>query len=166
VHDVCTGKTVAHFRAHKEPLSYLAFDPSGTLLVTAGAGGYEFNIFQIRPSSGALHENALPLYARHPSPSPPAGFKLSNCLLFSFVPLLLFSYTLVRGRTSAAITDITFSNDSRWMAVSTSHGTTRTTHTPSCQRAHFPKKQLHTPLLTHPLVTVQTSTPSIPRAVL
>lgn len=94
VHDVCTGKTVAHFRAHKEPLSYLAFDPSGTLLVTAGAGGYEFNIFQIRPSSGALHENALPLY------------------------------TLVRGRTSAAITDITFSNDSRWMAVSTSHGTT------------------------------------------
>jgi hypothetical protein len=68
VHDVCTGKTVAHFRAHREPLSYLAFDPSGTLLVTAGAGGYEFNIFQIRPgtSATALHENASPMYAAVP----------------------------------------------------------------------------------------------------
>jgi len=93
--DVCSGRTIAHFRAHKEPLSYLAFDPSGTLLATAGASGCEFNIFQIRPSSSVnLHQNVLHIY------------------------------TLVRGRTRATITDITFSNDSRWMAVSTSHGTT------------------------------------------
>ncbi|KAL6064695.1 BCAS3 domain-containing protein [Balamuthia mandrillaris] len=95
VHDVCTGEPIAHFRAHKQPLSMIAFDPSGTLLVTASVGGYELKVFQIVPSADKPIQKA-----------------------FSHI------YTLVRGRTSAVITDLCFSNDSRWLAASSARGTT------------------------------------------
>lgn len=32
VYDVCTSKVITHFKAHKEAIALLAFDPSGTLV--------------------------------------------------------------------------------------------------------------------------------------
>jgi len=92
VYDIFTNAAIAHFRAHRQPIGTLAFDPSGTLLVTASAEGYHFNVYQINPTQASQ--------------------------TFTHI------YTLVRGRTTATITGISFSNDSRWMAASTARGTT------------------------------------------
>lgn len=44
---------VAQFRAHTSPISALAFDPSGTLLVTASIYGHNLNVFRLIPSTTA-----------------------------------------------------------------------------------------------------------------
>eukprot|EP01118_Nematostelium_gracile_P016781 TRINITY_DN7034_c0_g1_i1.p1 TRINITY_DN7034_c0_g1~~TRINITY_DN7034_c0_g1_i1.p1 ORF type:complete len:426 (+),score=73.63 TRINITY_DN7034_c0_g1_i1:87-1280(+) len=51
VFDTIFKKPLAHFKAHKQPISTLCFDPSGTLLVTASTGGTYLNVFQITPHS-------------------------------------------------------------------------------------------------------------------
>lgn len=38
------------FRAHKSPISALAFDPTGILLVTASVHGHNINVFRVMPS--------------------------------------------------------------------------------------------------------------------
>eukprot|EP01087_Luapelamoeba_hula_P018506 TRINITY_DN596_c0_g1_i2.p1 TRINITY_DN596_c0_g1~~TRINITY_DN596_c0_g1_i2.p1 ORF type:complete len:618 (-),score=57.75 TRINITY_DN596_c0_g1_i2:649-2502(-) len=93
--DVATGTPIAHFRAHRQPIGFMAFDPSGTLLVTASIGGQNFNVFQIAAKRSSS------IYDIHTQ-----------------------IYRLVRGRTAGVVTDISFSSDSRWMAVSTARGTT------------------------------------------
>lgn len=87
---------IAHFPAHaNEPISALAFDPSGRLLFTACRLGHNFHIYCIFP-----HPASSTLGAVH------------------------HLYTLHRGDTTAKVQDITFSLDSRWVAVSTLRGTT------------------------------------------
>ena len=49
VRDVVTRRVLAHFRAHTSPLLLMAFDNSGTLLVTASVHGHSVNVFHIRP---------------------------------------------------------------------------------------------------------------------
>eukprot|EP01089_Gocevia_fonbrunei_P000877 TRINITY_DN1085_c0_g1_i2.p1 TRINITY_DN1085_c0_g1~~TRINITY_DN1085_c0_g1_i2.p1 ORF type:complete len:478 (+),score=114.64 TRINITY_DN1085_c0_g1_i2:197-1630(+) len=93
VYDIITKKPIAHFRAHRAPITYMAFDPSGTLLVTSAEGGYDFKVFQIIPSEKIQKSYRL-------------------------------IYTLTRGSTSAIITHVSFTDDSRWMAASSDHGTT------------------------------------------
>lgn len=100
VRDFVGKSIVAQFRAHTSPLSALCFDPSGTLLVTASVRGHNLNVFRIMPgrngsSSAGLEANA------------------------SYVHL----YKLVRGLTNAVIQDISFSDDSHWIAISSSRGT-------------------------------------------
>uniref|UniRef100_A0A1B6E2D0 BCAS3 WD40 domain-containing protein n=1 Tax=Clastoptera arizonana TaxID=38151 RepID=A0A1B6E2D0_9HEMI len=86
---------LAHFNAHCEPVVALEFDPSGMLLLTADKRGYRFHLFRINT---------------HPcGPT------------FASVQHL---YTLYRGETTARIQDVSFSNDSRWVAVSSMRGTT------------------------------------------
>lgn len=51
VRDVATRAVVAHFRAHAAPLALLAWDPAGTLLVTASMHGHSINVFQVRLSA-------------------------------------------------------------------------------------------------------------------
>eukprot|EP01090_Pellita_catalonica_P011949 TRINITY_DN2489_c0_g1_i6.p1 TRINITY_DN2489_c0_g1~~TRINITY_DN2489_c0_g1_i6.p1 ORF type:complete len:676 (-),score=104.36 TRINITY_DN2489_c0_g1_i6:27-2054(-) len=51
VKDIVTGKTIAHFRAQNNVISALAFDPSGSLLITADVDGYECNVFQLCPGT-------------------------------------------------------------------------------------------------------------------
>eukprot|EP01102_Stenamoeba_stenopodia_P012840 TRINITY_DN408_c0_g4_i1.p1 TRINITY_DN408_c0_g4~~TRINITY_DN408_c0_g4_i1.p1 ORF type:complete len:934 (-),score=205.53 TRINITY_DN408_c0_g4_i1:369-3170(-) len=51
--DYIKQKTIAHFRAHEQPISCLSFDPSGTLIATAAIDGYSFNIFQLTPTADA-----------------------------------------------------------------------------------------------------------------
>lgn len=53
IRDVATRSVVAHFRAHTSALALLEFDPSGTLLVTAGVNGHSIHIFQICPAASA-----------------------------------------------------------------------------------------------------------------
>lgn len=48
--DVVTKSIIAHFRAHTSPLAVVAFDPSGTLLVTASVCGHSLNVFHLLPS--------------------------------------------------------------------------------------------------------------------
>ncbi|KAH9624207.1 hypothetical protein KSS87_019976 [Heliosperma pusillum] len=99
VKDVVTKAVITQFRAHKNPISALCFDPSGTLLVTASVQGHSINVFRILP--------VLP------------GASSESDTSKSYVHL----YKLQRGLTNAIIQDITFSVDSRWVMISSSRGT-------------------------------------------
>jgi hypothetical protein len=86
---------VAHFLAHTEAIVSLQFDPSGMLLLTADKRGHDFNVFRIQPH--------------------PCGATLAS---------VHHLYVLHRGDTTAKVQDISFSFDSRWVAISTLRGTT------------------------------------------
>ncbi|GFP89981.1 autophagy-related protein 18f, partial [Phtheirospermum japonicum] len=96
VRDIVDKTVIAQFRAHKSPIQSLCFDPSGTLLVTASIQGHNINVFRIMPGS---------------SSEGPSG------------PPYVHLYRLQRGFTNAVIQDISFSNDSRWIMISSSRGT-------------------------------------------
>ncbi|KAG5597786.1 hypothetical protein H5410_039018 [Solanum commersonii] len=99
VRDIVSKTLIAQFRAHKSPIAALCFDPSTTLLVTASVQGHNINVFRIMP-----------------------GLSESTCATdpgSSYVHL----YRLQRGLTNAVIQDISFSNDSRWIMISSSRGT-------------------------------------------
>ncbi|TKY48984.1 Autophagy-related protein 18f [Spatholobus suberectus] len=98
VKDIVSKKVIAQFRAHKSPISALCFDPSGTILVTASIQGHNINVFKIMPA----REN---LSASDTGPS------------------YLHLYRLQRGFTNAVIQDISFSDDSKWIMISSSRGT-------------------------------------------
>ncbi|XP_060743614.1 breast carcinoma-amplified sequence 3 isoform X1 [Tachysurus vachellii] len=85
---------VAHFPAHDKPISCMAFNPSGMLLVTADTLGHDFHVFQILTHPWASSQSAV----HH-------------------------LYTLHRGETEAKVQDICFSPDCRWVVVSTLRGT-------------------------------------------
>ncbi|KAH9651363.1 BCAS3 domain-containing protein [Citrus sinensis] len=99
VRDIVSKNVIAQFRAHKSPISALCFDPSGILLVTASVQGHNINIFKIIP--GILGTSS----------ACDAGS--------SYVHL----YRLQRGLTNAVIQDISFSDDSNWIMISSSRGT-------------------------------------------
>ncbi|XP_071529568.1 BCAS3 microtubule associated cell migration factor-like isoform X2 [Panulirus ornatus] len=87
---------VAHFCAHHgAPIVALNFDPTGMLLLTADKQGHNFHLFRLQPHPLSAAQSAI----HH-------------------------LYTLHRGDTTAKVTDISFSLDSRWVAVSTHRGTT------------------------------------------
>ncbi|XP_041348624.1 breast carcinoma-amplified sequence 3-like [Gigantopelta aegis] len=91
----CEG-LIGHFHAHaNEPVAAMSFDPSGTLLLTACKLGHNFHLFRLM-----AHPCSSSLGAVH------------------------HLYTLHRGDTTAKVVDMTFTLDSRWVAVSTHRGTT------------------------------------------
>uniref|UniRef100_A0A0D9V6L5 Uncharacterized protein n=1 Tax=Leersia perrieri TaxID=77586 RepID=A0A0D9V6L5_9ORYZ len=99
IRDIVSKSMVVQFRAHTSPISALCFDPSGTLLVTASIHGRNINVFRILPSS---HGSTLE--------AGPNG----TCVHL---------YKLQRGITNAVIKDISFSDDSEWIMISSSRGT-------------------------------------------
>ncbi|KAF2314238.1 hypothetical protein GH714_024398 [Hevea brasiliensis] len=99
VRDIVNKCVVAQFRAHRSPISALCFDPSGTLLVTASVHGHNINVFKIMP--GLLGSSS----------TGDAGTSYAHL------------YRLQRGFTNAVIQDISFSDDSNWIMVSSSRGT-------------------------------------------
>ncbi|XP_062168619.1 autophagy-related protein 18f [Alnus glutinosa] len=100
VRDIVSKLVIAQFRAHKSPISALCFDPSGTLLVTASVQGHNINVFKIIPG-------------------PPGSSSACDTTGASYVHL----YRLQRGFTNAVIQDISFSDDSNWIMISSSRGT-------------------------------------------
>ncbi|XP_061536844.1 breast carcinoma-amplified sequence 3 isoform X5 [Phycodurus eques] len=86
---------VAHFPAHEKPISCMQFNPNGMLLVTADTLGHDFHVFQILTHPWTSSQSAV----HH-------------------------LYTLHRGETEAKVQDMVFSQDSRWVAISTLRGTT------------------------------------------
>lgn len=62
VRDIVSKSVVAQFRAHKNPISALCFDPSGTLLVTASIQGHNINVFKIMPGSSEMDKSYIHLY--------------------------------------------------------------------------------------------------------
>ncbi|XP_070204277.1 BCAS3 microtubule associated cell migration factor-like isoform X3 [Littorina saxatilis] len=87
---------LAHFHAHaNEPVAAMAFDPSGMLLLTACKLGHNFHVFRLM-----THPCSSSLGAVH------------------------HLYTLHRGDTTAKVTHVSFTRDSRWVSVSTHRGTT------------------------------------------
>ncbi|KAK7272451.1 hypothetical protein RJT34_29056 [Clitoria ternatea] len=98
VKDIVSKNVVAQFRAHKSPISALCFDPSGTILVTASVQGHNINVFKIMPLCG-------------------------NSTASDTGPSYVHLYRLQRGFTNAVIQDISFSNDSKWIMISSSRGT-------------------------------------------
>lgn len=102
VKDYVSKAVIAQFKAHKSPLSALCFDPSGTLLVTASVHGHNLNVFRIMPS--------------------PLG-NSSSSTIFNVNASHVHLYKLHRGLTNAVIQDISFSDDSRCIAISSSRGT-------------------------------------------
>ncbi|KAG6634552.1 autophagy-related protein 18f-like isoform X2 [Carya illinoinensis] len=99
VRDIVSKVVIAQFRAHHSHISALCFDLSGTLLVTASVKGHIINVFKIMPG---LHRS---------SSTSAAGA--------SHVHL----YRLQRGFTNAVIQDISFSDDSNWIMIGSSRGT-------------------------------------------
>lgn len=99
VRDIISKSVVAQFKAHKSHVSALCFDPSGTILVTASVTGHNINVFKITPVF--------------------AGTSTSSDVGSSCVHL----YRLQRGFTNAVIQDISFSDDSCWIMISSSRGT-------------------------------------------
>ncbi|KAI9083092.1 hypothetical protein K1719_034996 [Acacia pycnantha] len=98
VKDIDSKDVVAQFQAHKSPISALCFDPSGTILVTASVQGHNVNVFKIMPGH-------------------------SDSLASDGSPTHVHLYRLQRGFTNAVIQDISFSDDSNWIMVSSSRGT-------------------------------------------
>ncbi|XWS09865.1 hypothetical protein CRYUN_Cryun39dG0026200 [Craigia yunnanensis] len=99
VRDIVSKVVIAQFRAHKSPISALCFDPSGTLLVTASVQGHNINVFKIMPG----------LQGSSSACDAPASYA--------------HLYRLQRGFTNAVIQDISFSDDSNWIMISSSRGT-------------------------------------------
>ncbi|WOK91879.1 autophagy-related protein [Canna indica] len=99
VRDIVSRSVVVQFMAHKSPISALSFDPSGTLLVTASIHGHNINVFCIIPSPSASSEGTE---------------AKGTCIHL---------YKLQRGITNAVIQDISFSDDSKWIMISSSRGT-------------------------------------------
>eukprot|EP00898_Chlorokybus_atmophyticus_P000328 jgi/Chlat1/1296/Chrsp118S01729 len=95
VRDVVSRAVVAQWRAHTSALSCMAWDPTGTLLVTASVCGHNLNVFRVSPGNAEAPEECC-----------------------------WHLYKLYRGVTPAVIQHITFSSCSRWLAVSSARGTT------------------------------------------
>ncbi|KAJ8280943.1 hypothetical protein GJAV_G00061330 [Gymnothorax javanicus] len=104
---------VAHFPAHDKPISCMAFNPSGMLLVTADTQGHDFHVFQVLTHPWASSQSAV----HH-------------------------LYTLHRGETEAKVQDICLSPDCRWAVVSSLRGTSHVFPInpyggPACVRTHM-----------------------------
>jgi hypothetical protein len=81
--------------AHHEPIYAIEFNNNGRLMCTADILGQYFHVFQINANA----------------------FKSTRTVVKHL-------YSLYRGDTNAKLRNISFSNDSRWLAISTKRGTT------------------------------------------
>ena len=99
IYDIVQNKIIYKIRAHYEPIANLTFDQSGTHLSIASVNGNSVNI--IRFNSKIYWENGQKKV-----------FVIGKHL-----------YTLHRGYTCAEITNVEFSDNSKWISVQTSKGT-------------------------------------------
>ncbi|KJE97710.1 hypothetical protein CAOG_07815 [Capsaspora owczarzaki ATCC 30864] len=113
VRDVVTRHTVVNFQAMRHEIGALAFDPSGTLLGSASHQGHSFNVYKIFPAYRAPSAaDTVSSNAGAAVDEPPRQFVVRQI------------YKLSRGLTAATIQDVSFSSDSRWVALTSGKGTT------------------------------------------
>lgn len=86
--------TIAHFVAHDSPIGFLAFAPQSNILLTAPQSTTLLHVFNISVHCGC-----------------------------SSLTTINHLYTLHRGTSSARVVDASFSDDCRWLLVTTNHGT-------------------------------------------
>ena len=103
------------FRAHKSPISALSFDPSGILLVTASVHGHNINVFRITPSRSEASGSNTHLYRLQ------RGF--TNAVIFYGTHDLVIYKVISLSSLLQVIQDISFSDDSQWIMISSSRGT-------------------------------------------
>lgn len=97
VQDTVTERVVCNFKCHSTALVTLAFDFSGLLLATCSTKGQNLHVYRLLP----------PLQVTH-------GRRSDGHQLL---------YKLQRGITHASIQDVAFSQDSKWINVTSAHGT-------------------------------------------
>ncbi|GAB9464840.1 hypothetical protein Gpo141_00002265 [Globisporangium polare] len=97
VQDLVTERAICNFKCHSTALVALSFDFSGLLLATCSTKGQNLHVYRLLP----------PLQVTH-------GKKSEAHQLL---------YKLQRGITHASIQDIAFSQDSKWISVTSAHGT-------------------------------------------
>lgn len=97
VQDIVTERVICNFKCHSTGLVALSFDFSGLLLATCSTKGQNLHVYRLLP----------PLQVTH-------GKKNDTHQLL---------YKLQRGITHASIQDIAFSQDSKWISVTSAHGT-------------------------------------------
>eukprot|EP01132_Coremiostelium_polycephalum_P004000 gene4000-5002_t len=152
VYDYVKKKTITVIKPqNSHPISYLCFDPSGTLLFTCSTEGTKVNVYQIIPyignnsvsspiasnpnilSSGSSSSGGSSLLpssslstgsglANNSSSlmSPPPGSDINNHHHSSYRHI----YVLKRGITNASVQGISINPTSKWVALTTSRGTT------------------------------------------
>ncbi|CAN6841982.1 unnamed protein product [Brassica oleracea] len=123
ISDVINKSVICQFKAHKNPISALSFDPSGMLLVSASTQGHNINVFKIMPRIS------------NTSDAPP-----KECFMHLF--------RLHRGYTYAVIQDMSFSNDSSLIVVSSSRGTSHVFEI-------NPEREEHLPLTLSPVIRIR-----------
>ncbi|TMW67363.1 hypothetical protein Poli38472_012479 [Pythium oligandrum] len=99
VQDLRTGRVLANFKSHSTALVNLAFDPSGSLLATSSMKGQNVHVYRLLPPLQTQRRRGH-------------GVERQQLL-----------YKLQRGITHASIADISFSQDSKWISVTSAHGT-------------------------------------------
>lgn len=104
VQDLETERVLCNFQAHGHALVTLSFDLSGSLLATSSSSGQNVHVYRLLPP--LMHHRKSKLQSTDASSS-------THQLL----------YKLQRGITHASIQDIAFSQDSKWVSVTTAHGT-------------------------------------------
>ncbi|EGT36680.1 hypothetical protein CAEBREN_01350 [Caenorhabditis brenneri] len=90
-----TEGVMCHYVAHVDPISYISFSPDQRLVLSADANANVFNIFLLMP-----HATTSSLAA------------------------VQHLYKLNRGSTPAKVVSTAFSEDCRWLAITTNHATT------------------------------------------
>ncbi|KAI8011853.1 Autophagy-related protein 18f [Camellia lanceoleosa] len=103
--DIVSKSVIAQFRAHKSPISSICFNSSGTPLVTASIQGHNINVFQIMSGcdSGASYAYLYRLQ------------RFFRNALSLYLLLLIMSFQVIQ--------DISFSDDSHWIMISSLRGT-------------------------------------------
>ncbi|KAE8913093.1 hypothetical protein PF005_g12573 [Phytophthora fragariae] len=101
--DLVTKRVVANFPCHATALVNLAMDFSGLLLATSSTKGQNLHVYRLSP----------PLQSVVNKPGVAGHGSLHHQLV----------YKLQRGITHASIQDIAFSQDGKWINVTSAHGT-------------------------------------------
>lgn len=104
--DLQRNQAVAHFRPStgtNKPISALSLNPSGSLILVATSYAHAFHVFQLRPG-GVWNKD--PMSTGSPDP-------------------VWHRYRLNRGLTPAEARQVDWSQDSKYVTVYTSHGTSR-----------------------------------------
>ncbi|RLN20886.1 hypothetical protein BBJ28_00004875 [Nothophytophthora sp. Chile5] len=106
VQDLATQRVVANFPCHSTALVNLSLDFSGLLLATSSTKGQNLHVFRLSPPlQTVVNQTNGATAGSHGA--------LQHQLL----------YKLQRGITHASIQDIAFSQDGKWINVTSAHGT-------------------------------------------